>query len=101
MFLAVAAFFLLPALGQTIGRSYGLDPGHNKYSTLKQITKSNVSQLKVAWTYRTGERAPIYGGGEAPAATRGGGTPAATRGGAAPGHLGVASGRSRPLSPVE
>ena len=34
---------------------YGNDPGGSRYSPLTQITKENVSQLKVAWTYRTGD----------------------------------------------
>ena len=35
-------------------RYYGGDAGGSKYSTLKQINKQNVTQLKVAWTYHTG-----------------------------------------------
>src|SRR5262249_18917051 len=35
--------------------AYGRDSGGTRYSPLKQITRENVSQLKVAWTYRTGE----------------------------------------------
>jgi quinoprotein glucose dehydrogenase len=34
---------------------YGGDPGNTKYSTLKQINRSNVTQLKVAWVYHTGD----------------------------------------------
>src|SRR5687768_8302521 len=34
---------------------YGNDPGGSKYSQLKQINKRNVSNLKVAWTYHTGD----------------------------------------------
>ncbi len=34
---------------------YGGDAGGSKYSTLKQINQQNVTQLKVAWTYHTGE----------------------------------------------
>lgn len=34
---------------------YGGDPGGTRYSTLKQITPQNVENLKVAWTYRTGD----------------------------------------------
>jgi quinoprotein glucose dehydrogenase len=34
--------------------NYGRDPGGMRYSPLKQIDASNVSKLKVAWTYRTG-----------------------------------------------
>src|SRR5262245_33610008 len=36
--------------------SWGNDPGGMRYSPLKQITPENVSRLKVAWTYRTGDR---------------------------------------------
>jgi quinoprotein glucose dehydrogenase len=34
---------------------YGHDPGGQRHSPLKQIDKSNVSQLKVAWTFHTGD----------------------------------------------
>jgi len=34
---------------------YGGDAGGSKYSALKQINKQNVTVLKVAWTYHTGE----------------------------------------------
>src|SRR6202522_2733141 len=33
----------------------GHDPGGMRYSPLKQINVDNVSQLKVAWTYHTGD----------------------------------------------
>ena len=35
--------------------AHGGDPGHTQYSSLDQITPSNVQQLRVAWTYRTGD----------------------------------------------
>ena len=35
--------------------AYGGDPGGTRYSSLAQITPKNVSELKVAWTFRTGE----------------------------------------------
>jgi glucose dehydrogenase len=35
--------------------AYGGDPGNTKYSALKQINRANVTQLKVAWTYHTGD----------------------------------------------
>ena len=35
--------------------AYGNDPGGSRYSPLTQITKDNVSRLKVAWIYRTGD----------------------------------------------
>ncbi|MBM3811978.1 MAG: pyrroloquinoline quinone-dependent dehydrogenase [Acidimicrobiia bacterium] len=34
---------------------YGGDAGGMKYSSLKQITPANVSKLRVAWTFNTGE----------------------------------------------
>ncbi|HZS54321.1 MAG TPA: hypothetical protein VFA65_07950 [Bryobacteraceae bacterium] len=34
-------------------RAYGGDPTDIRYSSLKQINRSNVGQLKVAWTYNT------------------------------------------------
>ena len=36
-------------------RAWGGDPGGQKYSPLKQISRANVDKLKVAWTYKTGE----------------------------------------------
>src|SRR3954447_24749498 len=35
---------------------YGRDPGGTRFSPLDQINTSNVSRLKRAWTYHTGER---------------------------------------------
>ena len=35
--------------------SYGNDPGGTRYSPLLQIDRGNVANLRVAWTYRTGE----------------------------------------------
>jgi quinoprotein glucose dehydrogenase len=34
--------------------AYGNDPGGTRYSSAKQIDRSNVAKLQVAWTYRTG-----------------------------------------------
>ena len=34
---------------------YGNDPGAQRYSPLDQINRGNVSQLKVVWTYHSGE----------------------------------------------
>jgi len=34
--------------------TYGGGPGGTRYSSASQINKSNVAQLKVAWTFRTG-----------------------------------------------
>src|SRR6185437_14667583 len=35
--------------------AYGRDPGGQRFSPLKQINRTNVGSLKVAWTYRTGD----------------------------------------------
>src|SRR5205807_584090 len=35
--------------------NYGNDAGGSRYSPLNEINRANVSQLKVAWTYHTGE----------------------------------------------
>ncbi len=42
--------------------TYGNDPGGTRYSPLAQIDRANVTSLRVAWTYRTGEKggAPPY-----------------------------------------
>ena len=34
--------------------TYSNDPGGTRYSPAKQITKENVTELKVSWTFRTG-----------------------------------------------
>ncbi|MGV3589248.1 MAG: hypothetical protein ACO1OF_19735, partial [Adhaeribacter sp.] len=35
--------------------SYAGDDSKSRYSTLTQINQQNVSQLKLAWTYRSGD----------------------------------------------
>jgi membrane-bound PQQ-dependent dehydrogenase (glucose/quinate/shikimate family) len=35
--------------------SYGHDPGGMRFSPLTEITRANVAQLKVAWTFHTGD----------------------------------------------
>lgn len=35
--------------------SYGHDPGGSRHSPLTQITPANAGQLRIAWTYRTGD----------------------------------------------
>ena len=57
-----AGFFFLSAAAGVFAQSkpeagwptYSNDPGGTRYSTASQIDRGNVSQLKVAWTYRTG-----------------------------------------------
>ena len=59
--LVIACFALtsLGANGQTSSRAewpnYGNDPGGMRYSPLTQINRNNVSKLKVAWVYHTGD----------------------------------------------
>jgi quinoprotein glucose dehydrogenase len=49
--------FTLSANADTKGEwsYFGADRGGSHYSTLKQIDKSNVDELEVAWIHRTGE----------------------------------------------
>jgi len=39
---------------------YRGDEGSNAYSQLNQINTGNVKQLKVAWTYRTGDKSDVF-----------------------------------------
>lgn len=50
-----AAGSLAPAQSHTTWRDYSGSPDAAQYSALKQIDKSNVAQLEVAWTYPTGD----------------------------------------------
>jgi quinoprotein glucose dehydrogenase len=56
-----AAWTLAPAVraapSPTEWRDYGGDPGATRFSPLKQIDRSNVRRLQVAWTHRTGDSA--------------------------------------------
>jgi len=54
----VTVFWLLAggiALAQQEWPVYGSDPGNSKYSSLRQINKTNVARLKPAWIYHTGD----------------------------------------------
>jgi len=42
-----------PAATNDGWNSYGGDPGGSRYSTASQISRENVAQLKVAWTFHT------------------------------------------------
>ncbi|MGL4280744.1 MAG: membrane-bound PQQ-dependent dehydrogenase, glucose/quinate/shikimate family [Albidovulum sp.] len=44
-----------PADEQTNWEAYGNTPGGSRFVALDQITRDNISDLKVAWTYRTGD----------------------------------------------
>ena len=51
-----------PQLGIADWPAYGRDPGGSRYSPASQINRDNVKELKIAWTYRTGESKPGIGG---------------------------------------
>src|SRR5260370_31929639 len=52
----VAAYVHAQAPGGAIEwPNYGNDPGAQRYSTLNQINRDNVSRLKVSWTFHTGD----------------------------------------------
>jgi len=46
------------AFAQTDWPNTGNDKGATRYSTIKQINRGNVKNLKVAWTYNTGDAGP-------------------------------------------
>jgi quinoprotein glucose dehydrogenase len=59
--LAIAALLLCAASQPASHRTwaaYGGGPANIHYSTLTQINRKNVSQLKVAWTFDTGDAFP-------------------------------------------
>lgn len=45
-----------PADAASDWRYYGRDPGGSRYAPVDQINRENVDELKVAWTFRTGEK---------------------------------------------
>ncbi len=54
LFTALALLPAVPAFAQD-WPSYGGDPAETHYSALNQITRGNVSKLKLAWEWRTDE----------------------------------------------
>jgi len=57
-FVAALVLTAAPAGAQTDAGSwpaYGRDRGGERYSPLKQISRTNVRRLRAAWTYHTGE----------------------------------------------
>ena len=59
MRIALALWMLTAAAAADGGwTAYGGDPGGTRYSTLKQITRENVTRLKPVWTYHTGALQP-------------------------------------------
>ena len=49
-----ASFAAAQSAPDTGWPNYGNDAGGTRYSAARQIDRSNVAQLQVAWTYRTG-----------------------------------------------
>ena len=58
-----ALFPVDPAHAQKNWEAYGNTPGGSRFVALDQITRNNVQDLKVAWTYRTGDVAISDGNG--------------------------------------
>lgn len=54
-----------PATEQKDWSHYGNTAGGTRFAALDQITRDNVKQLEVAWTYRTGDTPVSPGGGGA------------------------------------
>ena len=52
-----------PAQAQKNWQHYGNTEGGSRFAALDQINRANVSQLEVAWTYRTGDVASSDGNG--------------------------------------
>ena len=50
------------ASGDTDWPNYGNDPGGMRYSPLTQINRDNVSKLKIAWVFHTGDISDGSGG---------------------------------------
>src|SRR5215469_12736332 len=55
---AFAAAHLAAQTSKSDWSAYGHDAGGTRYSPLTQINRSNVQQLKPAWTYHTGALEP-------------------------------------------
>jgi membrane-bound PQQ-dependent dehydrogenase (glucose/quinate/shikimate family) len=55
------AFSAALAFAQSDWPAYGHDPAGTRYSSIRQITRSNVAQLQRAWTYHTGEKPAASG----------------------------------------
>jgi quinoprotein glucose dehydrogenase len=53
LLLAAATCFTVALSAQNDWKTYGNDPGHQRFSTLTQITPANVAQLAKAWEFDT------------------------------------------------
>jgi quinoprotein glucose dehydrogenase len=58
--IAVAGTLCAFAQDHTTWTEYGGSPDAAQYSALKQITRANVSQLEIAWTYPMGDGRKYY-----------------------------------------
>lgn len=56
LFIFLSCLFALPPAPAADWPVYGSDAATSRYSTLKQIDRSNVSRLKTAWTFHTGDK---------------------------------------------
>src|SRR5204863_5040753 len=54
----LSSLFSIAQNSETDWSAYGHDSGGTRYSALTQINRSNVQQLKPAWTYHTGALQP-------------------------------------------
>src|SRR5581483_11603614 len=53
--LAIVVLFSLAGCAQTDWPTYGNDPGAMRFAPVRQIDRSNVGRLQLAWTFRTGK----------------------------------------------
>jgi quinoprotein glucose dehydrogenase len=56
--LLIASLLPITAFAQSDWPTYGGNPAGTRYSTLTQINRNNVEQLRTAWTYDTGDAFP-------------------------------------------
>ena len=56
LLIRLAIAFVVPCSLAEDWSSYGSDPGGSQYSALDQINTTNVSELEIAWHYRTGDK---------------------------------------------
>jgi len=47
--------WVLPIKAQSDWPNFGRDPGGSQYSPLRQITKTNVTKLEIAWIHKSGD----------------------------------------------
>jgi quinoprotein glucose dehydrogenase len=55
LFVIGAAWLPAQVAGDSEWPNYGNDPGGMRYATLSQINRENISRLKVAWIFHTGD----------------------------------------------